>query len=333
MNAWTTAAVFVVCIAAMSWGSVRLTQVLERIGARLKFSDALLGIVVASGADAPEISSAVAALLAQRHEVGFGVVLGSNIFNLAGLLGLSAVVAGRVQIGRQGLWLNGGVSLAVSAIVLALLFRLVPVAFSVLLLLLVLIPYAALATFRPHRIAGFRLPDGMRAFLSKAVAHSHQHGHRSSRAAPASWRDGVWLTVSVVAIVGASFLAVDSAIALGLRWGINDTIVGMLVLAALTSVPNVIAAIKLAREGRGAAVISEALNSNSFNVLAGIALPAMAIGFVAPEPSILYAAVWLLVMKLVALLAASHRGGLSRAGGAIVIGLYLLFAAAVLVWS
>jgi cation:H+ antiporter len=330
MSVWTTSATFVACIAAMSWGSVRLTQVLERIGARFRLSDALLGIIVASGADAPEISSAVAALLAQRHEVGFGVVIGSNIFNLAGLLGLSAVVAGRVRIGREGLWLNGGVSLAVSAVVLALLFRLVPVAVGVVLLFLALIPYAALATFRPHRIAGFRLPHGMRAFLGKAVAHSHQHGHRSSRAAPASWRDGVWLAISIVAIVGASFLAVDSAVTLGLRWGINDTIIGMLVLAALTSVPNVVAAIKLAREGRGAAVISEALNSNSFNVLAGIALPAIAIGFVAPEPSILYAAVWLLVMKLVALLAASHKRGLSRGGGALVIGLYLMFAAVLL---
>jgi cation:H+ antiporter len=331
MIVWETTAIFCACIAAMSWASVRLTQALERIGARIGFSDALLGIVVASGADAPEISSAVAALFAERHDVGFGVVIGSNIFNLAGLLGLSAVVAGRVEIGRQGLWLNGGVSLAVSAIGLALLFRAIPVGVSVALLLLVLTPYVALAAMRrPERIAGFRLPRKARSFLSAAIAHSHAHTRGRSHVAAASWRDGVWLAASIVIIVGASFGAVDSAVALGLHWGINETIIGMLVLAALTSIPNVIAAIELARDGRGSAVISEALNSNSFNFLAGIALPAIAIGFAAPRSGILYAAVWLLFMKLVALVAASRKGGLSRVGGAAIIVLYLLFVAAVI---
>ncbi len=45
-------------------------------------------------------------------------------------------------------------------------------------------------------------------------------------------------------------------------WGLNTTIVGMLILAALTGVPNVITSIKLALDGRGTAVMSEALNSN-----------------------------------------------------------------------
>jgi len=333
MNVWETLLFFVACIAAMSWASARLTLALERIGARLKFSDALLGIVVASGADAPEISSAVAAMLAQQHEVGFGVVIGSNIFNLAGLLGLSAVVAGRVRIGRQGLWLNGSVSLAVSAIVLGLLYEVIPVGASAVLLLAVLIPYVALASIQPRRIADFRLPASVHSFLKAAIEHSHQHARRRSHQAVASWRDGVWLVASVAIVIGSSFGAVDSAVSLGLFFGVDQTIIGMLVLAALTSVPNVVAAIKLAAEGRGAAVVSEALNSNSFNVLAGIALPALLIGFVSPEPSVLYAAIWLLVMKFVALVAANRPGGLSRAGGAVVIALYLPFAAAVLAWK
>ena len=55
-------AVFVASVAVMSWASVHLATALERIGTRLKFSDGLLGIVTALGADAPEICSAFAAL-------------------------------------------------------------------------------------------------------------------------------------------------------------------------------------------------------------------------------------------------------------------------------
>lgn len=87
MPVWKALAVFVVSLAVMSWASVWLTSALERIGARLRFSEGLLGIVTALGADAPEICSAFTALLSNQHEIGLGVVLGSNIFNLAGLLG------------------------------------------------------------------------------------------------------------------------------------------------------------------------------------------------------------------------------------------------------
>jgi cation:H+ antiporter len=60
----------------------------------------LLGIVTALGADSPEIASAITALAAGHSDLGVGVVIGSNIFNLAALLGLSALVA--VRPGREG---------------------------------------------------------------------------------------------------------------------------------------------------------------------------------------------------------------------------------------
>jgi len=333
MDAAVALGAFVACIATMSWGSARLTTALERIGVRLRFSDGLLGMVVALGADAPEICSAFAALLSAQHGVGFGVVLGSNIFNLAGLLGLSAVVTGRVRIGRKGLWLNGGISLAVSAVVLALLLQVIAVATSLALLLSLLIPYVALVSLQPPRVARLMLPSAVTTFLSGAIAHAHQDTRKRVDRPPATSRDVIWLAVSLALIVGASFGAVHFAIRLGLRWGIDDTIIGILVLATLTSVPNVAAAIQLAREGRGAAVISEALNSNTFNIIAGISLPALLIGFAPPQPNIIYAAIWLLVMKVVTLLVASQKKGLSRAGGASIIALYLLFASAIIYWE
>src|SRR2546427_4112272 len=100
------AAAFAVTVAA----SVVLARELDRIGERLGFSEALLGMVTALGADAPEIASAVAAVVAGHQDTGVGVVVGSNVFNLAALLGVSALIAGPVRIHRHGLLLNGGVA-------------------------------------------------------------------------------------------------------------------------------------------------------------------------------------------------------------------------------
>ncbi len=323
-------AAFCLCIAAMSWASVRLTATLERIGARYGLSDGLLGVLIALGADAPEICSAIAALLSSEHEVGLGLVIGSNIFNLAGLLGLSAVVAGRITVGRKGLWLNGGVSLAVTVVVLALLFRLISVEASFAVLVLLLVPYFILTAKRPARFPGLRLPRAIGSFVHTAVTHFHHDARRRLVARTGSRWDLAWLVTSLAVIIASSFGAVHCAVWLGQRWGIDEAITGMLLLAALTSLPNVVAAVKLATDGLGAAVISESLNSNSLNIIAGIVLPALVIGFAAPESSVIYAAVWLFFMKAVTLWVAGRENGLSRTGGAVIIVMYLMFAAAVL---
>ena len=86
--------VFCVAAAVSLATSYLLVTRLERIGERLGLSEALLGLVAALAADAPEITSAVSALAQHQQKVGAGVIIGSNVFNLAALLGLGGVVAG-----------------------------------------------------------------------------------------------------------------------------------------------------------------------------------------------------------------------------------------------
>ena len=73
-----------------------LVSRLERIGARLGLTEGLLGLIAALAADAPELTAAVTALAGHQSRTGAGVVIGSNVFNLAALLGLSSIV----EIGR-----------------------------------------------------------------------------------------------------------------------------------------------------------------------------------------------------------------------------------------
>src|SRR6478736_1009850 len=116
MSVPVAALLFVGAFALTVASSIVLARELDRIGERLGFSEALLGIVTALGADAPEIASAVAALVAGHEDTGIGVVVGSNIFNLAALLGVSALIAGSVRIHTHGLVLTGGVAALVAII-------------------------------------------------------------------------------------------------------------------------------------------------------------------------------------------------------------------------
>ncbi len=105
------ALVFVPAAAVSLSASMVLVNRLERVCARLATPEAMLGLVVALAADGPEIVSAVAALLSGQRDVGVGVVLGSNAFNLAALLGLAAIVARRILLHRRVVLLEGAVAL------------------------------------------------------------------------------------------------------------------------------------------------------------------------------------------------------------------------------
>ena len=92
---------------------------LERVGARLGLSEALLGLLAALAADTPEITSAVTALVHGQHEISTGVVLGSNVFNLAALLGLGAVVAGRIRLHPRVVIFEGSLALWMAVLSIA----------------------------------------------------------------------------------------------------------------------------------------------------------------------------------------------------------------------
>jgi Ca2+/Na+ antiporter len=74
-----------------------------------------------------------------------------------------------------------------------------------------------------------------------------------------------------------------SASNLGHHFHIADAIVGGLILAAVTSLPNAVAAVHLASKGRGAAALSTALSSNNLNVVFGLLIPGAMIGLAAPS--------------------------------------------------
>src|SRR6201988_2115328 len=112
------AALFTAGVAVSLAASWQLVVRLERLGERAGFSEAWLGLVAALAADAPEITSSVVALGRGQARGGGGVIIGSNVFNLAALLGLAAVVAGFVGFHRRVVVLSGVPAVWVAAVCL-----------------------------------------------------------------------------------------------------------------------------------------------------------------------------------------------------------------------
>ena len=191
MSVPVAALLFVGAFALTVASSIVLARELDRIGERLGFSEALLGIVTALGADAPEIASAVAALVAGHEDTGIGVVVGSNIFNLAALLGVSALIAGSVGIHRHGLFLTGGVAVLVAVVGALVALGVLPGFVGFVLALLFLVPYVVLAALheRTARAAAgsgaCSSPGGTARCTTRRVRAAGDRLRRSDRSAGA----------------------------------------------------------------------------------------------------------------------------------------------------
>ena len=299
--------------------SIVLARELDRIGERLGFTEALLGIVTAIGADGPEISSAVAAIVAGHRDTGVGVVIGSNVFNIAALLGLSAAIAGSVRIHRHGLVLNGGVALLVAVFGGMLVVRWIPAWAAFVLALLVLVPYVVVSSLNSDRVE--RLPVRLR----EAVREEQRDARRDEYAGPGGLYDVAVVVPTLAGVIGGATAMVYAAQSLGDRWDISDVIIGTIVLAALTGIPNLLAAVRLALHGRGAACVSESLNSNNANILVGLCIPALILGIGDPSGVTKFSAAAMVVMTLLAGVFSYSKGGLTRREGLAIIALYAAF--------
>ena len=311
-DAWVTGLLLFAAGAAVSLAaSWLLVSRLERLGERAGFSEAWLGLVAALAADAPEITSAVTALARGQAAVGAGVIIGSNVFNLAALLGLAAVVAGRIAFHRRVVLLSGVPAVWVAAATLLTVTVLAPAA-GLALTAVVLVPYVAVLGMRRARVEGLPLPGRWTRWLVAAIHEEEDELVEAVRPRRGTWRDAVAAAGALIAVVTASTVMEVAATAAGHRYGVADIVTGGLVLAVVTSLPNAVAAVYLARRGRGAAVLSIALNSNAINIVAGLLIPACVAGLGPPSGQGALVAAWYAGLTVLSLALAYRGRGLGR---------------------
>lgn len=298
--------VFLASVALMLWAASVFAHRLDLIGERLGLPETLLGLLTALAADAPELASAITALVSHQSSVAVGVVVGSNAFNLAAMLGLSAIVATRVRSRHDALEVEAFAALWFVAVCLAVVAGWIGGRVGLALVGLALIPYV---------------------FLLGRGEPPEQPRERAIDVWRESRRLLLVLAVALALIVGGSIGAVRAAIDLGHAWSVSPAIVGVLVLAILTSLPNAWTGVRFGLQGRGSALMSETLNSNSINLVAALALPA-ALGSIGAFAGLdTFDLAWLLGMTAVAVVLFGRRAGGGRGAGAALIALYAVFVA------
>jgi Ca2+/Na+ antiporter len=179
-------------------------------------------------------------------------------------------------------------------------------------------------------LRGAGLPERWWTWLRSAVTEEEIELEDAIRPQPGRWPDVALAGGALVVVVGASVLMERAAADLGQRNGVPQIIVGGLVLAAVTSLPNAVAAVYLAARGRAAATLSTALNSNAINVVVGLLIPGTVLGLGHPTEQAVLVTAWYVGLTVAVLAAAYWLRGLGRRSGTLVIAAYVGFVIAIL---
>jgi len=272
---------FIAGLVLLVAGAELLVRGASRLAVTAGISPLVVGLtVVAFGTSAPEVSVSVSAALQGNGGLAYANVVGSNIFNVLFILGLCAVVAPLVV---QQKLVRVDVPVMIGVSLLTWLFSLDGSVsrWEGLLLIALLVGYTV-ASVRSSR--------------SETVAVKQEYASEFG-AKPATprrpLRDVAFIVVGLVLLVLGSRWLVDGAVAVAAALGVSEVIVGLTVVAAGTSLPEVATSIMATIRGERDIAVGNVIGSNIFNLLgclglsaavvpSGIAVPATALGFDVP---------------------------------------------------
>ncbi|WP_224447759.1 calcium/sodium antiporter [Haloprofundus salilacus] len=314
------AAVIVVSILAL-WAGARLfVDSAVNAARRLGLSELTIGLtVVAVGTSSPEIAVSLEAALEARPDIAVGNVIGSNIFNIAVILGVVTLVQW-LPISRKLVKRDGAAVLATAILGVVVLFDGVVSRIEGL---------ALVALFGAYLYVLFRfspdlpdLPDPVDLpppIVGATDGGGEEADSDGERPTEFGLREAVLLVVGLALVVVGGQLLIDSATSLARAAGISEWVIGATIVAAGTSSPEFAVSLVSLKRGQAGVSVGNVLGSNIFNFLFILGLAAT-ITPLSVAAAAFDGALWLL--GLTALLVAALWSGrrLSRPEGGLLVG-------------
>ncbi len=315
----TVAVTFILGLVLLVGGAEFLVRGAAQLAAAVGISPLIIGLtVVAFGTSAPELAVSVRSAMSGQAgaDIAVGNVVGSNIFNVLFILGLSAAITPLAVSQRL---VRVDVPLMIGA--------------SVLLLLLAL-------DGRIGRLDGALLFAGILAYTlfailqgrreSQAVAAEYAGEFSARPRTPAGYLIDAGYIVGGLAllVLGAHWL-VDAAVDIARAFGVGELVIGLTIVAAGTSLPEVATSVMASIKGERDIAVGNVVGSNLFNILSVLGLAAL----VAPDgvnvaPSALYFDIPIMIAVAFACLPIFFTGyAIARWEGLLFLGYYALYTA------
>ncbi|MDA0254346.1 MAG: calcium/sodium antiporter [Planctomycetota bacterium] len=242
-------------LTVLTVGAELLVRGAVGLAAALRVSPLVIGLtVVAFGTSAPELVVSLESTLSGRGEIALGNVIGSNVFNVLVILGLSAVIV-PLRVDRQLVRLDVPLMIGISAAV-----------------------YGMCLDGQIDRLEGGLLAAGLISYTIWSIRKSRQDTAAAAidDPLPSPEQEGkparLLLNALFVAgglglmVVGADWF-VGAAVELARRWGLSELVIGLTLVAAGTSLPEVATSVVAAIRGERDLAVGNVVGSNLFNLM------------------------------------------------------------------
>lgn len=220
--------------------------------------------VVAFGTSAPELAVSVKAAYSGQAELAIANAVGSNIFNVLFILGAAAMISPLI-ISRQLIRQDVPIMVLVSVLAMWMTFDGAITRLEAATLVAGLVGYTWFL-FRQGKAKGVDTADEEVEAMLKAKV-------------PA-WQNLLLLAGGLVLLVLGSRFLVDSAVEIARAFGVNEAVIGLTIIAAGTSLPEVVTSVVATLRGERDIAVGNVVGSNIFNILCVLGIS----GVVSPVP-------------------------------------------------
>jgi len=302
-------------LVVLTAGADLLVRGAGALALRVGLSPLVVGLtVVAFGTSSPELAVSVEAAVIGNSAIALGNVVGSNLFNITLILGITALIR-TMTVDRALVRRDLPVMLGATVLPLLMLLDGVVGRLDGAILVAGLIGYTAFnirASRREAKASASEMTDDMRA-AAEAVRK------------PLWWSLGLLAVGLVALVVGAGWL-LDGAVGLATDFGVPAAVIGLTLVAAGTSLPELATSVVAARKGEPEIALGNVVGSNTFNVLGVLGVAALV------HPVEQGGVTWptlgaMLTASVVAFGLLAWRGHLGRAEGAALVLAYVVYTA------
>jgi cation:H+ antiporter len=246
-------ALLIVGAAFLYFGGDQLVDGSVDLARALGMTPMVIGLtVVAFGTSAPELAATLVAAFRGNPEIAFGNVVGSNIANLGLILGTAALLQ-PLEADARFLWREVPVMLFAGLLMTVFMWNGAIGRLAGLFLLFLIVPYLGYLLLRDRR--------------ESARVRAEFLGEFGDEERPSTGWALTRVTLGIVLLVlGAHFL-VEGAVGLARLLGVSERVIGLTVVAAGTSLPELASAIAAALKREGDILLGNVIGSNVFNTL------------------------------------------------------------------
>lgn len=306
----------IVGLAVLVWSADKFVDGAVGVAEFCGMSTLLIGMVIVGfGTSAPELTVSAISAAQGNPELALGNAYGSNIANIALILGATALIS-PILMQRSVLRGDLPILLAVSVLSIILVWDGSVARWNGILLLAVFAAAMAYSIRRELRKAKLEKSESQSGNADSAEAKKVSLG-----------KSVFWLVLGLVLLVVSSRALVWGAVEIARTLGVSDLLIGLTIVAVGTSLPELASSIAAARRGENDLALGNIIGSNLFNTLAVVGLAAIISPMDEIEKAVTYRDMPLMIALTVALIVLGFRrkgdGRLNRIAGAILLAVYL----------